>query len=294
MSDPQDAFVEQLKKIVIQRVADDEVPLPSLPQVLMNSLKELRKEEFDLAKVTQFLEADPLVTARVLRLANSAAYAARQPTVTIAGAVGRVGGLALRPFLTELAAEQVFASKNSEINKACRGLWQHSVATAMVARDLAAKVFRLGHGDIAESAYMAGLLHDIGKPILAAVLLDAEKRLLGAKSATWLTTESWLNLLGGAHRTVGLLVAALWDMPLMVRLGISNITEFDRSEPYAVGNFVRLANGLTKRASIYVGPFDATQIDNLIAQGQDLLGFTPDVLVEVCDGLVGKVAGRLV
>jgi len=294
VSDPQDAFVEQLKKIVIQRVADDDVPLPSLPQVLMNSLKELRKEEFDLAKVTEFLEADPLVTARVLRLANSAAYAARQPTVTIAGAVGRVGGLALRPFLTELAAEQVFASKNSEINKACRGLWQHSVATAMVARELAGKVFRLGHGEIAESAYMAGLLHDIGKPILAAVLLDAEKRLLGVKSATWLSAESWLNLLGSAHRSVGLLVAALWDMPLMVRLGISNITEFDRREPYAVGNFVRLANGLTKRASIYVGPFDENQVDALIAQGQELLGFTPEVLFEVCEGLVGKVAGRLV
>lgn len=294
MSDSQDAFVDQLKGIVIQRVADDDVPLPSLPQVLMNSLKELRKDDFDLAQITSFLEADPLVTARVLRLANSAAYASRQPIVTIGAAVGRVGGLALRPFLTELAAERVFASKNNEINKACRGLWQHSVATGMVARDLAAKVFRLGHGDIAEAAYMAGLLHDIGKPILAAVLLDAEKRLLGARAATWLTTEAWLNLLGSAHRSVGLLVAAQWDMPLLVRLGISNITEFDRAEPYAVGNFVRLANALTKRASIYVGPFDKAQVDRLIEQGQQLLGFTPDVLIEVCDGLAGRVAGRLV
>lgn len=294
MSDPQDAFVQQLKGIVIQRVADDDVPLPSLPHVLMNALTELRKDEFDLAHVTELLEADPLVTARVLRLSNSAAYASRQPIVTIGAAVGRVGGLALRPFLTEIAAERVFASKNPEINRACRGLWQHSVATAMVSRDLAAKVFRLGHGDIAEAAYMAGLLHDIGKPILAAVLLDAEKRLLGARSATWLTTESWLNLLGSAHRSVGLLVAAQWQMPMLVRLGISNITEFERSEPYAVSNFVRLANALTKRAAIYVGPFDKSQVDAMILQGQALLGLTPDVFAEVCDGLAGRVAGRLV
>lgn len=294
MSDSQDAFVEQLKGIVIQRVADDDVPLPSLPHVLMNALTELRKEDFDLAQVTELLEADPLVTARVLRLSNSAVYASRQPILTIGAAVGRVGGLALRPFLTEIAAERVFASKNPEINKACRGLWQHSVATAIVSRDLAAKVFRLGHGDIAEAAYMAGLLHDMGKPILAAVLLDAEKRLLGARSATWLTTESWLNLLGSAHRSVGLLVAAQWQMPLLVRLGISNITQFERSEPYAVSNFVRLANALTKRAAIYVGSFDRNQVDAMILEGQGLLGFTADVLVEVCDGLAGRVAGRLV
>ncbi|MDX2019330.1 MAG: HDOD domain-containing protein [Deltaproteobacteria bacterium] len=294
MSDPVDPLLSQLKGIVIQRVADDDVPLPSLPQVLMNSLKELRKPDFDLTKVTQILEADPLVTARLLRLANSAKYMSRQPILTIGAAVGRVGGESLRVFLTELAAERVFASKNGEINKACRGLWQHSVAVGIVARELAAKVFRLGHGDVAEAAYMAGLLHDIGKPILAAVLLDAEKRLLGGRAEKWLTTESWLAMLDSAHRSVGLLVAAKWDMPLLVRVGISNINEYDRSEPYAVSNFVRLANALTKRAAIYVGPFDKQAVDGLIAQGQSLLGFTDQVFAEVCEDLMSRVADRLV
>lgn len=283
-----------MKGIVIQRVADDDVPLPSLPQVLMNALKVMRQEDFDLARVAQIIEPDPLVTARVLRLANSATFASRQPTVTIPAAVSRIGGVALKAFFVELSAERVFASKNPEINRACRGLWQHSVATALVARDLAAKVFRLGHGDVAESAYMAGLLHDIGKPILAAVLLDAEKRLLGSRAPRWLTPESWLALLGSTHRSVGLLVAAKWDMPLLVREGIGNISEFNADLPYAVANFVRLANALAKRAGIYVGPMVAEEVDRLIGEGQALLGFTADVLEEVCEGLAARVAERLV
>ncbi len=282
-----------MKTIVIQRVADDDVPLPSLPQVLMNALKCLRRPDFDLAEVSQIIEPDPLITARVLRLANSAAFASRQPIVTIPAAVSRVGGTALKSFFIEIAAERVFSSKDPEINRSCRTLWQHSVGTALLSRDLAAKVFRLGHGDVAESAYLAGLLHDIGKPILAAVLLDAEKRLLGGRALKWLTPESWLLLLGSAHRTVGLLVSAQWDLPMMVRMGISNITQYDRNEPYVVANFVRLANALTKQAGIYVGDFDPAGVQLLVDQGVQLLGLTGELVAEVCDGLAGRVADRL-
>ena len=259
----------ELKALVLRRIANDDLVLPAMPMVGVKALQVLRSPNGSLHSAAQVLENDPLLSARILRIANSAAYATRESAISVTQAVARLGTRTMESVLVEASAQGVFASKNREINAACQRLWEHSLATGLLARDLAILVFGLAGQDFSQAAFLAGLLHDIGKPVLAAVMLETEKKHHGPPS--FVTMEVWLDLIEGAHRTVGLLVAAKWEMPALVRKGMTDLGHFDEEEPHSMRNFVRLANVLVKRAGIYTGRPVGENLEPAVAAGCELL-----------------------
>lgn len=281
---------DELKSLVLKRVASDQLTLPAMPMVAVKALQVLRSKGASLQAAAAVLENDPLVSARVLRIANSAAYATRESAISVAQAVARLGATSLETVLVEVSASGVFASRNKDINAACRRLWEHSLATAVLARDLALLVFGPVGQEFAQAAFLAGLLHDIGKPVLAAVMLETEKKLAGAHgAASFMPMDTWLDLIEGAHRTVGLLVAAKWDMPALVRRGMADLGEYEATEPHSMRNFVRLANTLVKRAGLYAGRGTGESFDETVAQGCRILAIDPAKL----DGLLGDLEDRV-
>ncbi len=292
MADPR--FIEQLKSIVLQRISDDDLILPPLPSVVTAARRVIQLGGFDPDAAARAVEADPLVAARLLRLAGSSAYAGDGPVIHLPGAVRRIGQRTLAAFVDEVAAEAVFVSHDDGINEACRGYWEHLVATGMVARDLVMRLTGTGQEKVAEAAYLAGLIHDIGKPVLASLLLDVERRVRKDNPAQgWLRTADFVELVSSAHRTVGLLVAAKWEFPSIVRRAISDNLTFEIEEPFSVPNVVRLANALCKSQGLAGGTVDMTREEQIIVAGANLLNVQPEILDEVCDDLRGRVAARL-
>jgi len=276
--------------MVLRRVADDDLALPAMPMVGVKALQMLRSPTGSLQAAAQVLENDPLLSARILRIANSAAYATRESAVSVSQAVARLGTRTMEAVLIEASAQGVFASRNREINAACQRLWEHSLATGMLARDLALKVLGNTAQDFSQAAFLAGLLHDIGKPVLAAVLLETEKKHPGPQS--FVPMEMWLDLIEGAHRTVGLLVAAKWDMPALVRKGMADLGQFDESEPHSMRNFVRLANVLVKRAGIYTGRPASEDLGPVVTAGCAILSLEPAAVENLLVGLPERVRQR--
>lgn len=284
---------EELKAQVLARVVSDQLALPSMPVVAVKALQLLRSANVSLPAVASILENDPLVSARILRLSNSAAYAARESAISVSQAVSRLGVATLEAMLIEVSASGVFASKNKEINAACQQLWEHSLATGVVSRDLALLVFGQAGHEFAQTAFLSGLLHDIGKPVLASVLLETEKKLSGGTPKASMPMETWLELIAGAHRTVGLLVAAKWDMPALVRRGMTDLGQYEKTEPHSMRNFVRLANSLAKRAGIYAGHAGEEDLDAAIAEGCRILALDPARVGLLADGLSERVKQRM-
>lgn len=285
--------IEDLKRLVLQRVAADQLTLPSMPMVAAKALQTLRTPNGSLAATAQVLENDPLVSARVLRIANSAAYATRESALSIAQAVSRLGTRTLETVLVEVSAQGVFASRNRDINAACQRLWEHSLATGLVARDLALLVFGTAGQEFAQAAFLAGLLHDIGKPVLAAVMLETEKKMASSGAAPrWLPMQTWLELIAGAHRTVGLLVAAKWEMPALVRRGMTDLDTYEDAEPHSMRNFVRLANVLVKRQGLYEG-LSQGDLDGAVQQGCLLLSLDPALVENALAGIAERVRQRI-
>src|SRR6185295_859985 len=116
----------EVRAIVLKRVEADDLTLPAMPQVVSKCLALLDDPDLALADVARLIETDPIVAARVVRLANVAARAPVAPIRSLVDCVNRLGLADLRVFLLETAARRVFESSDRQITEICRRLWEHS------------------------------------------------------------------------------------------------------------------------------------------------------------------------
>ncbi len=288
--DPREqAIAAQVEQAVVKRIEDDDLTLPSLPAVVGKALDLLRRQDFSFAKVAAAIEPDPIVAARVLRMVNSAAMATREPASNIAAAVARLGGAGLHSFLIEISARSVFDSKDRQISQASRGLWEHSLAVGLLSRDLAITV----GGEDPESAYLAGLLHDIGKPVVAAMLLDAEKRLRGTRTQGWLSVETWIEVIARCHRGIGVTLSTRWQLPQQAQRALRDWGAYDEAQPRSMSNIVRFANAVAKQKGLYVGKVNSEENDALVAAGAALVGMPLDAVKILSEALPELVRERM-
>jgi putative nucleotidyltransferase with HDIG domain len=262
----EDQLASEIERLVLRDLEADRLELPALPTVAVKTIQILGDSEYRVDEVARLIETDPLLTAQLVRLTNSAVFAGRQPISSIRECVTRLGGLQLRSFLYEIAARQLIESRDPRIAGFCKGLWEHSLAVALLAREVALTSNRT----LGEQAYVAGLLHDIGKPLLATVLVAAERRLVGPKTEVWIRPDAWLSFVLAKHRAVGVALARKWGMPDTVVRSIEESVDFDVGEPRSLSNAVRLANALTKLSGLYVGAFDWEEVAAVSFVGQQL------------------------
>jgi putative nucleotidyltransferase with HDIG domain len=282
-------IADQVRSIVLERVESDDLILPAMPQVVAKCLALLDDPDLALADVARLIETDPIVAARIVRLANVAARAPVSPIRSLLDCVNRLGLADLRTFLLETAARRVFESADRQIGEICHGLWEHSLAVALLSRDL----LKQAKGKRPEEGYLAGLLHDIGKPVMAAMLLAAEMRLRGTRTQSWFNPATWLRLISEGHRRIGVALAEKWALPDGVRIAIHNCAEYDPGEPCSTANAVRLANALAKSKGVYVGETDAAEVDTLVFVGRTLFGLDEAYLKYVTTYLGERVKERL-
>lgn len=281
----------ELQQAVLRELERDSVVLPTLPTVVVKALKTLERADYDMGDLARSLETDPVVAARILRLANSAAFGALQPAVSIAQAASRLGASRLKSLLIEIGAQRVFSSQDPAINQACQQLWQHSLAVGFLAREFGTAV--TGNELVAESGFLGGLLHDIGKPVVAGLLLDAERRLRGKAQRAWIVVNEWIEWIASVHRPVGIALAIRWEMPELVVNAIRNSNELDTSAPHAATNFIVLGNALAKREGLYLGSYDQEAISTLILEAQALVECSAALIDEASQNLRERVTERL-
>jgi putative nucleotidyltransferase with HDIG domain len=282
-------IAERIQAEVLVRMESDDLILPTMPLVVSKCLGLLDDPDLSLREVAQVIETDPLIAAQIVRLANVAARAPSSPIRSITDCVTRLGISELQLFLIESAARRMFESSDRHIAQICRGLWAHSLAVAILTRDLV----REARNGRADEGYLAGLLHDIGKPVVASMLLDAERRLRGIRTQSWIMPAAWLRIISGSHRRVGVALAAKWKLPDSVRNAIRDGGDYDPVEPHSLANAVRLANAITKLEGVYVGAMDETETAATVSTGRALFGVDDAQLKYLTTYLKERVNERL-
>jgi putative nucleotidyltransferase with HDIG domain len=280
-----DRLAQEAQTILEKRIADNQLNLPPPPAVVMKAMALMRDPSFSVKDVSSLIERDTVIAARVLRAANLVQHSSGEKARSLPQAMTRLGNDRLKATLMEASAHRLFESRDQRIVDATRGLWEHALGVAMLSRDVAALC---GVAET-EAAYLAGLLHDVGKPVVAWLLLEAEKSVVGTRTNVWIDPEVWIEVINRVHRPIGVALAAKWGFPDSVTSAIGDCNEYNGTDRLSVPNCVRFANALTKREGLYLGKFDPSDIDALVMIGRSLLGIDDSVLNRLSSGLADRV-----
>ena len=183
----------------------DVYEVPTLPTIVMQALKVMQDPNSDARAVERVIVHDPAISAKILRVANSAFFGFSRRVGTIAEAVRVLGFTNVQGMLISVGAFDAFRTKRLSLVE----FWQHSIAVATAARFLSTRV-----NCSADEAFMAGLLHDIGKLIFAVQAEASYQQVLELKRGSAMTSlEAEHTLFEFTHPEVGQMVAERWDLP---------------------------------------------------------------------------------
>jgi putative nucleotidyltransferase with HDIG domain len=276
---------QAIEALVLKRVAEDTLPLPPLPTAIAACMKVANAPDFEFKALLPHLELDPMLAARVMRAARSAAAGPSASFTTLGEALARLGQKNVKATLQEAAAERLFQSRDPEIARQSSLAWRHSVAVAMAARDLCALTSRAD----GEEAYLAGLFHDIGKPVVAGMMLEAERQIVELRSRTWVGSKEWTWVLSRTHRKVGVALGERWALSNTILRCIRDCGEYEAADRASLSNVVCFSNALVKAAGLASGEADVEDAKALVMIGRSILG-VDEALV---NGLSANVRARV-
>ena len=223
--------------------------LPSLPATVLALGEAVADERCTVDKVLGILAKDPPLSASMLRMANSVLYGGEQAVTDLRSAVLRLGYDAVLNLGRTAGVIRTYrGASHLEVVK----LWQHSVAVGLVSKGLAG-LARKKH--LMEQAFMAGLLHDIGKIALDLCFPEEYGPVLAAYQAGQPIVEAERAILGLTHADLGGMLAEEWNFP--ESLGQAIRRHHDPAPGVFLDNLVNLAD-LLVRTRIPNGPSDET------------------------------------
>lgn len=207
--------MSDVKKRIASRMS-----IPTLPQVVARIASLADDPEAGSEEIGAAVAEDAPITAKVLKIANSAFYGQNEAVLSTRQAATVLGTRVLKNIATQAAVIEHFDSLRAMAGFDLDGLWRHSIATGQVCA-LLARRSRRQLGLEPEEFNVVGLLHDVGK----LVLLEA----LGTEYLDTLRTSELggepLSLceqraLGFNHCEIGAMLATRWNLPLPVKQAI--------------------------------------------------------------------------
>jgi HD-like signal output (HDOD) protein len=213
--------IDTIERILVQKLERGELELPLLPQVASQVMALTSDPAADAAKLSALIHQDQALAAHVLRIANSPAYMPRSPVVSLQHAVAMLG----INLLSEIAFTASLKSGAFQVpghEDEVKHLWRHSLASGAFAKEVA-RARRVN----VESAFLCGLLHAIGKPVVlrTAAAIAREQNIPADKPMLRI-------LVDGYHPRVGCLIADKWGLPKQVAEAIQYYGDYDHAASF--------------------------------------------------------------
>ena len=270
--------------------------LSTLPEIATVFLSGSLKGRGDVEALSQLIESDPAITAKIFSLAYDEQVCFTDGRPSIREAVAKLPVETIRGCLLSMKVFQAYEADNSPSGKSVlprKQLALHSLATACCAKKIAD--IALDEGDRA-IAFSAGLLHDIGKLAFSEVMPKSfEKIASEAKNRGASLRVIEHEHLGVDHTVVGKRLGEKWHFPDEIVLGIwlhHSDTEViaDNMENAKIAQVVRLADIIARRCGIGMsGSFDDPGSISEVAAS---LGISSDAVADIEASLADEVAAR--
>ncbi len=137
--------------------------LPSFPHVLVKLLEACQRPDAAISSLSTIVDKDAALSAKVIAAANSPLYGLRNPVRSVERTLVVLGFDTIKTIAIASAVHQFFANLSADRGAFLKSFWRHSMRCATLARNLAS----LSGYPNRDEAFLAGLLHDVGKLVLA-------------------------------------------------------------------------------------------------------------------------------
>lgn len=218
--------------------------LPSLPQTLVELIEACNDHDVNLPTVARIVARDAAISARILQLANSAFLGSRSSFADTEQAVIYLGIDTVRNLAISVSVHEAFQSFRNPVGLSLAHFWHHSLLTAVLAKALAQLS---GYPHPAE-AYLAGLLHDLGKLLLSRAFPTEYGQLLNEGPTHPAEFELFEKTrLGISHAEAGGLLVNRWNLQTPIAEAIESHHRDDArtARPGPLSDLLFLANSLS-------------------------------------------------
>lgn len=196
-----------LEEIVAKHLASNEISLPLFDQTATRVQQMVQSGDYDVEDVGRLIQSDPALTGDLLRMSNSTFFGGIEKVATVRDAIMRLGMRQVVELLVLSGQRKLYRLRDPALHGFVERLWSHAVACGVGSEWLARKLRIEG---AREQAFLAGLLHDVGKLLLLRVLDE----LKASGSLPFEPSETLVQqLLDGLHPEQGFALMSQWNIP---------------------------------------------------------------------------------
>jgi HD-like signal output (HDOD) protein len=271
----------RLTEIVLDRISGGQVDLPALPGPTIRCIDLARQGRLSFSDAANIINESPALRSRVMKLANSAAFPSLMPATTLDLAIARLGTQGLYTALIEFATREVLEGRQPRIKEAMRRIWPHALGTATMTAELCQVQ---GQGGQSANGYLAGLLANIGRPVVGTLLLEIERQMQRAESRSSIPEAAFLAIMEGTAALAGAAVALRWELSGAVVEAITHSRSWNARDPKSLSNAVRFAGLATGRLGLTVGMHNGAESDRAFGEGRVLLKVDEVALKRISHG----------
>ncbi len=251
--------------------------LPTLPHILLKLFESCSHDSVDLVEIATIVSKDPSLSAKILKLVNSAYFGLPQKVQEINQAVVLVGTSGIRNMAICACVYEAFPKpkKNGRFN--LKMFWWHSLRCAFLSKRIASEM----NADQADEAFVSGLLHDIGKVVLWVNCNSAYEALLDNCRVDGQPLIEGETRLGATHCEVAAWLLDRWNFKPM----ISDAVRYHHEPP------VRIAQALPLTQIVCIANFLCQDTDAGMNQGVELAQQILGLSADECAALI-ETSGR--
>jgi putative nucleotidyltransferase with HDIG domain len=272
VSSPEAEQAKQGNKEQLQNIIMTTRDLPAMPQVASKVLELSSDPNTSAMQLQQVIADDQAMTARILKIANSALYSCSRKIKTLTEAIVMLGFNSIRSLVVTSAARNLYNTRTSQTGLKERLLWEHSIGCAFACRLMAAET----KPALTEEAFLAGLMHDIGKLVLniqRPELFDQIVQVVYNENRSFALTEQ--EIFGFDHTHVGGLLVNKWKLaPVLEDVIRNHHNEAALSPEAPLLLYLDLGNKLCRKLGI--GFIDDPDLDIVGTQSNQILGFSQE------------------
>lgn len=196
-------------KQVLDALAREKLELPPRPEVTAEILQCTNDAGVGSHRLTQIVQGDPALSARIIQLANSSGWRGRRRIESLSQAIARLGVRTLRETVLSFDLSRVYRAPGFELMAA--EVWHHALATGLWAREISRRTKE--HADL---SYVCGLLHSMGT---AAALYQAAGL---CRARRWtISVDEMVEVVANQRDIAGVMLSREWDLPDPVRAAIT-------------------------------------------------------------------------